>query len=68
MNDQRWWVDCGDPFGRDRSVTVLVEEDQVLVVAPPGGTAVLSAQQTHRLHRTLGTASDAAAETGDPRG
>jgi hypothetical protein len=57
MSEPRWWVDCLDPFGRDRAMTVLVEHDQVVLVAPPGETAVLSPQQTRRLHHALDRAA-----------
>lgn len=57
MSEPRWWVDCLDPFGRDRAMTVLVEHGQVLLVAPPGETAVLSPQQTRRLHHALDRAA-----------
>ena len=57
MSEPRWWVDCLDPFGRDRAMTVLVEHDRVVLVAPPGETAVLSPQQTRRLHRALDRAA-----------
>ena len=57
MSEPRWWVDCRDPFGRDRAMTVLVEPDRVLLVAPPGETAVLSPQQTRRLHHALDRAA-----------
>lgn len=48
----QWWVECADPFGRCRALNVLVHGDHVRVVAPPGESAVLSADQT----RLLGTA------------
>jgi len=38
-------------------MTVLVEHDRVVLVAPPGETAVLSPQQTRRLHRALDRAA-----------
>ena len=57
MSEPRWWVDCLDPFGRDRAMTVLVEPGRVLLVAPPGETAVLSPQQTRRLHSALDRAA-----------
>lgn len=42
-------------------MTVLVEDDVVLLVPPPGASAVLSAQQT----RTLGVVLDEAAVRAD---
>jgi len=38
-------------------MTVLVEHDQVVLVAPPGETAVMSPQQTRRLHHALDRAA-----------
>ncbi|WP_424189267.1 hypothetical protein ACOBQX_12390 [Actinokineospora sp. G85] len=55
--EPRWWVGCHDPFGRDRALTVLVEDNTVVLVPPPGAAAVLSAQQT----RSLGVVLDEAA-------
>lgn len=40
-------------------MTVLVEDDSVLVVAPPGSCAVLSAAQTRRLGAALEQAAGA---------
>ncbi|GAA2963044.1 MULTISPECIES: hypothetical protein [Actinokineospora] len=57
MTEPRWCVGCHDPFGRDRALTVLVEDDRVVLVPPPGASAVLSAQQT----RSLGLVLDQAA-------
>jgi hypothetical protein len=34
-------------------MTVLVEDDRVLLVSPPGESAVLSARQTRRRHTLL---------------
>ncbi|MFI9012139.1 hypothetical protein ACIGNX_33350 [Actinosynnema sp. NPDC053489] len=58
MAEAEGWVACHDPFGRDRSMTVLVEDDRVLLVAPPGESAVMSVTQTRRLHRLLDRVSD----------
>ncbi|WP_157434461.1 MULTISPECIES: hypothetical protein [Actinoalloteichus] len=52
-----WWVACHDPFGRDRSVTVLVEGSEIAVISPPGAGAVMSARQTRRLRSTLDRAA-----------
>lgn len=57
MAEPQGWIDCHDPFGRDRSMTVLVEEDRVLLVAPPGESAVMSATQTRRLRHLLDQAA-----------
>ncbi|KAA2254326.1 hypothetical protein F0L68_30865 [Solihabitans fulvus] len=63
--ESQGWIDCHDPFGRDRSVSVLIERNRVLLVAPPGESAVLSATQTRRLHRLLDKAADSVAPTAD---
>ncbi len=57
VTEPRWSIRCHDPFGRDRALTIFVEEDRVLVVPPPGAAAVLSTQQIH----FLGTVLDQAA-------
>ena len=57
MAEPQGWIHCHDPFGRDRSMTVLVENDRVLLVTPPGETAVLSATQTRRLGSLLDQAT-----------
>ena len=59
-----WWVECADPFGRARAMNVLVHQGTVVVVAPPGESAVLSADETRRLGRALALAH-AASRTGD---
>jgi hypothetical protein len=57
VTEPRWSVRCIDPFGRDRALMVLVENERVFLVPPPGAAAVLSAQQA----RGLGLALDQAA-------
>lgn len=57
MTEPRWSVSCNDPFGRDRALTVLVEDERVVLVPPPGAAAVLSAQQTRGLGLTLDQAA-----------
>jgi hypothetical protein len=52
-----WWVQCADPFGRCRAVNVLVRQNKVVMVAPPGEAAVLSAHQTRQLGRVLAHAA-----------
>jgi hypothetical protein len=63
--EPRWDVGCRDPFGRDRALTVLVERGRVLLVPPPGASAVLSAQQTRRLGQALDQAAGRAGESYD---
>lgn len=55
--DSHWWVECVDPFGRCRAMNVVVQQDRVVVVAPPGQAAVLSADQTRLLDRALDRAA-----------
>ncbi|CRK59645.1 hypothetical protein [Alloactinosynnema sp. L-07] len=62
MTEPRWCIGCHDPFGRDRALTVLVEDDLVVLVPPPGASAVLSAQQTRSLGLVLDQAADRADE------
>ena len=57
MAEPQGWIHCHAPFGRDRSMTVLVENDRVLLVTPPGETAVMSATQTRRLGSLLDQAT-----------
>jgi hypothetical protein len=57
--DTHWWVECVDPFGRCRAMNVVVQRNRVVVIAPPGQAAVLSADQT----RLLGSALDRAVGT-----
>lgn len=63
VGNSQWLVECSDPFGRYRAMTVLVRRDEVVVVAPPGESAVLSVQQIRDLDRAL---AGAAANTGWP--
>jgi hypothetical protein len=56
----QWWVRCADPFGRCRAMNIVVQHGKVIVVAPPGQAAVLSAKQTRQLGRALGTAAASA--------
>lgn len=68
MAEPQRWVHCHDPFGRDRSMTVIVEEGRVLLVSPPGESAILSAQQTRRLHTLLDEAAHSPALDGRGHG
>jgi hypothetical protein len=55
--DHHWWVECADPFGRARAMNVLVRQGEVVMVAPPGESAVLSARQTRLLGHALAYAA-----------
>jgi hypothetical protein len=52
-----WRVQCGDLIDRERCVTVLVENNQVVLVSPPGETARLSAGQLGQLRAALNEAA-----------
>jgi hypothetical protein len=58
--ESHWWVECADPFGRCRAMNVVVQQGNVVVVAPPGEAAVLSADQTRLLGRALANAAASA--------
>ncbi|MGQ0839936.1 hypothetical protein [Actinokineospora sp.] len=55
-----WRVSCGDVINRDRCLTVLVEKDKVVLVGPPGETAVLTAGQLGQLRIALREAAEQA--------
>lgn len=55
-----WRVACRDPHGRDRAVAVLVEQDTVLLVPPPGQAAVLSGGELDQLCQALTAAEHTA--------
>lgn len=51
-----WTVACDDAFGRRRSVGVIRKAGCVVLVAPPGETAVLDYTAAHAL--TVGLAQE----------
>jgi hypothetical protein len=55
-----WHVSCGDVINRDRCLTVLVDENKVVLVGPPGETAVLSSGQLGQLRDALREAAEQA--------
>lgn len=55
-----WRIGCADVGNRERSLTVLVERDQVVLVGPPGETAVLSSRQLGQLRAALREAAEQA--------
>lgn len=65
MRDE-WVVACRDMAGRKREVTVFVNDDRVVLVAPPGETAVLTSLDVGRLRAALRDAVMSTAE--DPHG
>lgn len=58
---RRWWrIRCSDVVDRERCLTVVVERDRVVLVGPPGETAVLSADQLVQLRAALREAAEQA--------
>ncbi|MGW9308974.1 hypothetical protein ACWGPQ_13285 [Saccharomonospora azurea] len=55
-----WRVQCGDLISRDRCLTVYVDDDEVVLVGPPGETARLSASQLGQLRAALNEAAELA--------
>ncbi|MCP2197631.1 hypothetical protein [Lentzea flava] len=55
-----WQISCGDVVDRDRQLTVKVVQGQVVLVGPPGETAVLSHDQLVQLRAALREAADQA--------
>lgn len=52
-----WRVQCGDLISRERAVTVFVEDNQVVLVSPPGETARLTSGQLGQLRAALNEAA-----------
>ncbi|GGP38058.1 hypothetical protein [Saccharothrix coeruleofusca] len=58
---RRWWrIRCSDVVDRERCLTVLVDRGRVVLVGPPGETAVLSADQLAQLRTALREAAEQA--------
>ncbi|MBB5909755.1 hypothetical protein BKA25_004071 [Actinoalloteichus hymeniacidonis] len=53
MVRNQWSVNCRDVAGRKRDLTVFVNDGQVVIVAPPGETAVLAPLEVGRLRAAL---------------
>lgn len=54
-----WWrVRCRDVIDRERFLTVLTDRDHVVLIGPPGETAVLSATQVDQLAEALRIATE----------
>lgn len=52
--NRHWWrVGCRDVIDRERFLTVLIDRDRVVLVGPPGETAVLSTTQVGQLSEAL---------------
>jgi len=48
-----WPISCRDAVGRRRDIIVLADEERVVLVAPPGETAVLTVPEADRLRAAL---------------
>jgi hypothetical protein len=57
---RQWRVRCQDVASRERFVTVFVEHGRVVLVGPPGESAVLSPGQLSQLRSALQEAADEA--------
>ncbi|GAA3860520.1 hypothetical protein GCM10022243_28260 [Saccharothrix violaceirubra] len=55
-----WRIGCGDVVDRERCLTVMVDRGRVVLVGPPGETAVLSADQLVQLRAALREAAEQA--------
>ena len=55
-----WQVHCRDVVNRERCLTVVVDKGRVVLMGPPGETAVLSAGQLGQLRTVLREAADQA--------
>ncbi|MEV0086640.1 MULTISPECIES: hypothetical protein [Saccharopolyspora] len=50
---KQWHVSCRDVAGRRRDMSVFVNQENVVLIAPPGETAVLSPLEVGRLRAAL---------------
>lgn len=57
---RQWRIRCQDVANRERFLTVLVEHGRVVLVGPPGETAVLTAGQLNQLRAVLHEAAEEA--------
>ena len=55
-----WQIHCRDVVNRERHLTVVVDKGRVVLMGPPGETAVLSAGQLGQLRTVLREAADQA--------
>lgn len=60
---KEWLVSCRDVAGRRRDLAVFVDQGHVVLVAPPGETAVLAPLEVGRLRAALRDAVVRAAAT-----
>jgi hypothetical protein len=52
-SQKEWSISCRDVAGRRRDLTVFVRQGRVVLVAPPGETAVLNPLDVGRLRAVL---------------
>lgn len=52
-----WRVQCGDLIDRERCLTVFVDDNEVVLVGPPGETARLTGGQLGQLRVALNEAA-----------
>jgi hypothetical protein len=64
-NHKEWSITCRDVAGRRRDLTVFVRQGRVVLVAPPGETAVLAPLDVGRLRAALRDAVVDASKTED---
>ncbi|MDI2030908.1 hypothetical protein QFW96_19910 [Saccharopolyspora sp. TS4A08] len=61
--NQEWHISCRDVAGRRQDMSVFVNHGRVVIVSPPGETAVLSPLEVGRLRAALRDAVVTAAGT-----
>ena len=57
---RQWRIRCQDVANRERFITLFVEHGRVVLVGPPGESAVLSPAQLGQLRTALQEAADEA--------
>lgn len=57
---RQWRIRCQDVANRERFITLFVEHGRVVLVGPPGESAVLSPGQLNQLRIALQEAADEA--------
>jgi hypothetical protein len=62
-SNKEWSITCRDVAGRRRDLTVFVRQGRVVLVAPPGETAVLNPLDVGRLRAVLRDAVVDASQT-----
>jgi hypothetical protein len=57
---RQWRIRCQDVASRERFITLFVEHGRVVLVGPPGESAVLSPAQLNQLRTALQEAAEEA--------